>query len=76
MSESSDSPQRLMNNAIEALKLAYDNCPGPAAGSSIITAFKAIIQLQNGLEKTYGTCCREQRGNNSLAGCCRDNMVL
>lgn len=41
----------LTHTAIAALKNAYDECSDKAAKESIITAFKAIIQLHHDLGK-------------------------
>ena len=41
----------LTHTAISALKNAYEECSDKAAKDSIITAFKAIIQLQHDLGK-------------------------
>jgi hypothetical protein len=41
----------LTHTAIAALKNAYQECSDKAAKESIITAFKAIIQLHNDLGK-------------------------
>jgi hypothetical protein len=41
----------LAHTAIIALKNAYDECTEKTAKESIVTAFKAIIQLQQGLRK-------------------------
>lgn len=43
----------LTQTAIAALKNAYDECNDKAAKESIITAFKAIIQLHHDLGKHY-----------------------
>ena len=40
----------LTNTAIAALKNTYEECSDNAAKESIITAFKAIIQLQHEIE--------------------------
>lgn len=41
----------LTYTAITALKRAYEECTESAAKKSIITAFKAVIQLQHDLGK-------------------------
>lgn len=41
----------LTQTAISALKNAYDECSDNAAKESILTAFKAIIQLSHDLGK-------------------------
>jgi hypothetical protein len=41
----------LTHTAIAALKMAYEQCSDKAAKESIITAFKAIIQLHHDLGK-------------------------
>ncbi len=41
----------LTNTAITALKNAYEHCGDAAAKESVITAFKAIIQLHQDLSK-------------------------
>jgi hypothetical protein len=52
----------LTHTAISALKIAYAECSDKAAKESIITAFKAVIQLHHELEKqnqfdrTYDSC--------------------
>jgi hypothetical protein len=42
----------LTHTAIAALKNAYDECSDKAAKESIITAFKAVIQLHRDLGST------------------------
>ena len=44
----------LTHTAIAALKNAYEQCSDRAAKESIITAFKAIIQLHHDLGKHNG----------------------
>ena len=44
----------LTHTAIAALKNAYEQCSDRAAKESIITAFKAIIQLHHDLGKHTG----------------------
>jgi hypothetical protein len=41
------------HTAIEALKIAYEECSDKTAKESIITAFKAIIQLHLHLGKEH-----------------------
>lgn len=41
----------LAHTAISALKKAYDDCSDMAAKESILTAFKALIQLSQDLGK-------------------------
>jgi hypothetical protein len=41
----------LTHTAISALKVAYAECTDKTAKESIITAFKAVIQLHHELEK-------------------------
>jgi hypothetical protein len=43
----------LTHTAIAALKNAYDECGDKAAKESIITAFKAVIQLHHDLGKHH-----------------------
>jgi len=51
MSISPFSTNVLTYTAIAALKRAYEECTESAAKESIITAFKAVIQLQHDLGK-------------------------
>jgi hypothetical protein len=44
----------LTQAAMTALKNAYDECTDMAAKKSIITAFKAVIQLHCNLERNTG----------------------
>lgn len=44
----------LTHTAIAALKNAYQECGDKAAKESIITAFKAVIQLHNDLGQNLG----------------------
>ncbi|HEY4743845.1 MAG TPA: hypothetical protein VIH45_04245 [Desulfuromonadaceae bacterium] len=44
----------LTHTAIAALKNAYQECTDKAAKESIITAFKAVIQLHNDLGSNAG----------------------
>ena len=44
----------LTHTAIAALKNAYQECTDKAAKESIITAFKAVIQLHNDLGNDAG----------------------
>ncbi|MDO9309033.1 MAG: hypothetical protein Q7V04_08200 [Deltaproteobacteria bacterium] len=43
----------LTQTAIVSLKAAYDQCGDKAAKDSIITAFKAVVQLHHDLGKNY-----------------------
>lgn len=47
-------------SAMDALKRAYEECPNSTAGSFIIIAFNALIQLENELEKGNGLYRGEQ----------------
>lgn len=72
MQTSNVNPHLLMNTAIEALKHAYEGCPGSSTGAKIIVAFKAIIQLQHELENTT-QLCRHTVGGDHIrhsCGCC------
>lgn len=49
------SPNILAQSAIIALKKAYEECSDMAAKDSIMTAFKAVIQLHHELGKLNGS---------------------
>jgi hypothetical protein len=51
MNTSDSNLNSLAHTAISALKKAYEECGDKAVNESIITAYKAIIQLHHGLEK-------------------------
>lgn len=53
-------------SAMDALKRAYEECPNSAAGSFIIIAFNALIQLENELEKGNGSYRGEQVGGDAF----------
>jgi|GEM_PF-2499166 len=53
----------LTHTAIAALKNAYDECGDKAAKESIITAFKAVIQLHHDLGRPHD--CDETSENDS-----------
>lgn len=51
MNNSHLSANILAHAAIAALKIAYEECTEKVAKDSIVTAFKAVIQLHNDLGK-------------------------
>jgi len=51
---------RYNTSAMDALKRAYEECPDSKAGSFIIIAFNALVQLENELEKDNGAYRRDQ----------------
>ena len=54
MDTSQDNLIQYNKSAMDALKRAYEECPNSTAGSFIIIAFNALIQLENELEKGKG----------------------
>jgi hypothetical protein len=55
MNSANSSTNVLRQTAIEALINAYEGCSEHAVKESIITAFKAVIQLNISLEKQTGS---------------------
>jgi len=54
MDNSRNNLTRYNKSAMDALKRAYEECPNSTAGSFIIIAFDALVQLENELETDNG----------------------